>query len=373
MSYQLTLPTISISCDILLNEFMLATKYSKLGNNFEIVKNFIKNGIDKNEKIVKNYTVLEIAIFNIDKYCTIETIELLLESGINVNNKDTHNRIPLLHAINKNSLDLVKLLIKYGANINHKNNENYTPICYAISNNYFEIIKLLVDEGCDINHELKGCVSILAYTLELSQNDNNFEIVKYLLEKGAKINEKNIYGKNLLMFCAGDNIETMKLLIYVGCDINMIDDNGNNILYHMMTYDRNIQMIRLLLYYNVNLNSLCEDDKKYIDNLCYKGDYYKNNIYKLNSNNFIDQELLEIKVKIEFNKVFIKKLLKKKINEIFYKPNNLYNLLLDLNYNIEYFDDNIKEKRFDKIKLLYGIESKKDFIKFKNNNINIFI
>jgi len=69
---------------------------------------------------------------------------LLLKNGAQVNEKDSHGRTPLMHAVHQNKKDVVRLLLENGADPNLKDNGGHSAIELTGDN---EMKKLLRDFG----------------------------------------------------------------------------------------------------------------------------------------------------------------------------------------------------------------------------------
>jgi ankyrin repeat protein len=255
-----------------LSDIQLAIKYSELGNNFEIIKNIIKNGINLEEKDTYGNTIL---LYCLSSYDTkIKIINLLLDSGVNINCQDNNGNTAL------------HLAIKYCSNL--------------------KIIELLLFKSID--------TSIV--------NKNNLTVLQYCLR----------------------------------CNFINLD----------------IKIIKLLLYYKSDKSNLLRQEIRFIDNICFNDEYFEENIAKFNKQNYINQKIFEIRINMEINKIFIKKYLKLEFTKIFYKPNNCYALLTELNFDKSNRDILLKGTRFYKLKLFYNIYNDNDFIKFKNTNPSLF-
>ncbi|OUM60514.1 hypothetical protein PIROE2DRAFT_63098 [Piromyces sp. E2] len=110
-------------------------KYLVKGNNPEalhIISNI--DGFNIDEKDSEGNSLL---IFTIKEYPEkLTMIESILSHGADVNQLDSENKIPLIHAIEKENIDLIRLLIKYNADVTCTMPNGYTPIKYAcIKNN----------------------------------------------------------------------------------------------------------------------------------------------------------------------------------------------------------------------------------------------
>jgi ankyrin repeat protein len=85
----------------------------------------------------------------------MEAVQLYLDSGMNVNVKNSYGRTPLISAsaaekespwYNKNA-DMVKLLLKNGADVNAKDNDGLTALATAQKAERPAIVQLLKDAG----------------------------------------------------------------------------------------------------------------------------------------------------------------------------------------------------------------------------------
>jgi len=74
----------------------------------------------------------------------LEKIQLLLKNGAQVNEKDSHGRTPLMHAVHQNKKDVVRLLLENGADPNLKDNGGHSAIELTGDN---EMKKLLREFG----------------------------------------------------------------------------------------------------------------------------------------------------------------------------------------------------------------------------------
>lgn len=220
-------------------------------------------------------------ILNFDKFhfiTDLETIQLLINSGIDVNAKSKYNYENTYIFYVFNDIPLAKLLIDNGANINITNKEGETPL-HCIKNS--EMAQFLIDNGADINiRSIYGTTPL--------HHAHNVQIAKILIDNGADVNAKNNYNRTPLHFT--HNIEIAQLLINSGSDINAKDDKNETPLHNksydssIFVYDSKIDFIKLLIdngadvniknKYNMTAMQLTSDNK--IKELLNS----KNNIYK---------------------------------------------------------------------------------------------
>ena len=71
----------------------------------------------------------------------------LLDNGVDVNTRDSHNSTALEYAAEFGQVEMVKLLLERSAEVNTCNNDGETPLYSAGDNGQIEIEKMLRDAG----------------------------------------------------------------------------------------------------------------------------------------------------------------------------------------------------------------------------------
>jgi len=74
-------------------------------------------------------------------------VKELLDNGVDVNSRDSHNSTALEYAAEFGQVEMVKLLLEHGAEVNTSNNDGDTPLYCAGDNGQSEIEKMLRDAG----------------------------------------------------------------------------------------------------------------------------------------------------------------------------------------------------------------------------------
>jgi hypothetical protein len=92
------------------------------------VKNWIKQGVDINEKAVYGRTTLHSSTL----IGTIGTMRLLLDHGTNVNDDDENGDTILHIAVNRDSAKRIALLLNHGADPHAKNGKGQTPLMWLV-------------------------------------------------------------------------------------------------------------------------------------------------------------------------------------------------------------------------------------------------
>lgn len=159
----------------------------------------------------------------------IETIESLIESGIDLNRKEKSGAMmtPLHVAVSMNRPEIISILIKKGAEVNNTDKNGETPLHYALKGPYIAeeiIVKTLIENNA--SPELKSVTgdTPLHYAPGFA-DDSTFS---FILEKVKEINIKNNAGRTPLhqaVFYMKTG--SVNLLIQHGADSNIRDSQGN--------------------------------------------------------------------------------------------------------------------------------------------------
>lgn len=147
-------------------------------------------------------------------------------------------------------------------------NENYKELRFCIDTDDYEQAKILIDEGkasvdCTYDSNEKATEyeeTLLMHFCRLdNEDDENIEKIKFLIENGADVNHRvyredghyesdddMLYGFNYGCGCGrtalryavnGGHVETVKLLIENGADVNVRDCSDMNLLMYLYNMD----------------------------------------------------------------------------------------------------------------------------------------
>ena len=147
---------------------------------------------------------------------------LIIENKIDVNIKNKKGQTPLFKIHN---LEIVNFLIKHGADVNAESTRGETPLHYSMDKP--KITKVLIENGANVNAKINSSFNIKI----------NGEITNVL---------ENFTPLHLAVM--NDNIETAKLLIEHGADVNTTDA-----VYTPLYEVRSLQMIKLLIENGANV------------------------------------------------------------------------------------------------------------------------
>lgn len=146
----------------------------------------------------------------------------------------------LIWAIEKGNLHDVSKLLKKGADPDTPNQQGYTPLMMAAQTQNPKLANLLIDAGADVHiRNQYGETAIM-----LASYHGQTEMVRQFYVKGAEINHS---GWNPLLYAAtGGHLDTIRLLLSGGADINATSDNGTTALM-MAVRGNHLNAVTLLL------------------------------------------------------------------------------------------------------------------------------
>ncbi|MFN8576268.1 MAG: ankyrin repeat domain-containing protein [Candidatus Sericytochromatia bacterium] len=165
----------------------------------DLVKELIeKFKIDVNSKNINGLNAGFLAAYN-DHY---ETLELLINKGLDLSVKNTYGSNILVSSLysNKISLNTVKLILSKNININDSNNLNQTALFNSINKDYsysnYIIANYLIDKGANINiADNSGKTPLIISVLK---GNDVFE--NLLINNNADKSIKDIFGKTYIYY-----------------------------------------------------------------------------------------------------------------------------------------------------------------------------
>jgi ankyrin repeat protein len=231
-------------------------------------------------------------------------IRTLLDAGADPNSLDATGEPVLWTAIRSGNTDSVRLLLDRGANKDYMDNVQQTTLMFAVRENHPSIVRLLVERGANVNARTRtgntpgwvlpnsvagfghgvgivrgglpdrgsryltpGGLSALLY----AARDGRLESARILVEAGADVNQTDPNGiHSLLMAIVNNHPETAHFLIERGAAINHVDWYGRTPLWaavetrnmdvHNATYKNEVdrepllRLIEVLLERGANAN-----------------------------------------------------------------------------------------------------------------------
>lgn len=161
-------------------------------------------------------------------------IVMSLSSG-----EDIHN------AVKNNDLKLLqKILEENPSSINKPDENSMTPLHLAVDLDNLKAANLLLEKGADVN-----AANYKKETpLHIAADKGNAEVVKLLLNYDADITSREMRDRiPLYLACNwGNDLDTVRLLIEAGSDVNDVNSHGERVLVSTLFYGKK-EIIDLLL------------------------------------------------------------------------------------------------------------------------------
>lgn len=136
----------------------------------------------------------------------LETINLALADGLNVNAQDEGQRTLLMFAAFNGQADVIKALLKAGADVNHKDATDRTALMFASTGSNVETVQLLLKAGAKVNavdnHENWTALMMAAA-------EGQTEVINVLLANGADVTMKDTDGEDSAYFARQRGFEAL--------------------------------------------------------------------------------------------------------------------------------------------------------------------
>lgn len=119
-----------------------------------------------------------------------EVIELLIEQGLDISQRNREGLGALDLAIRRHRMDLIKLCAEHGIDltVSHRRS-GLTPLMLAASFSYFDIVDYLIEQGASVEERDKRGTDAIEYARVLGQT----KMVEYL-EKLREASQKEKQG-----------------------------------------------------------------------------------------------------------------------------------------------------------------------------------
>ncbi|XDD45859.1 ankyrin repeat domain-containing protein [Leptospira sp. WS39.C2] len=201
----------------------------------------ITNGI-QNYKEFRSLPELHKAVLRSD----MDRIKQLINSGVNLEEKDKKGETALFYALDKNLVNIARYLIQNHADVNVTNHNGKPAILTAIQFNQYDLVKLMLNHGLKLQNP-NGTV----LTLACNTKQVNFKLVQLFVEQGVSINAKDKNSYSALMYLATNeapNLDIIRYLIQKGADVNAKDRAGKSILRLLIeARTHHLRLIQILL------------------------------------------------------------------------------------------------------------------------------
>lgn len=299
--------------------YLVINEKNSINGHQKIIQH-LKRKINKNNPSRINrqndegWTALMIASITCGQWCSIETVRLLLEHGANPNIQEKNGlslseiKSQLAHTMSlickimrqKNSdpengftalslacavldtsesvevVEVVELLLKYGANIDSVNHYGENALIIACRNSkYFHsifVIDLLLQNNANTLHKDNNGFTALMH----AASHCPLNTIKLLIKKGSDINATDNEGKSVLMHSTKNSIDIVKYLLKKGANINHVNNNDDNVLYFASKNHVKSDVIMFLLVKCYNPNKINTNKNAVLAHVCRQFNHHKN-------------------------------------------------------------------------------------------------
>jgi ankyrin repeat domain-containing protein 17 len=220
-----------------------------------------------------------------------DIVELLLESGANVNHRNKAGNTPLLEACSQGHVTIAQMLLDHSANIDAPTEPTSdSALTWACTLGNDSIVELLLKRGANVEHRTKdGCTALMFAALAghvkvtglLLENgakinvesDSNKDspltfacwkghrkVVQFLLEHEANLEHRTKEGFTPLMFAAlGGHTDVANLLLDRGAAVNVPSGSNNDIPLTSACWKGHYKVVCLLLKYHSDIEHRTKD------------------------------------------------------------------------------------------------------------------
>jgi len=204
----------------------------------------------------------------------LDLLKILVMNCLDVNQKDSQGKTPLVYAIEARECQIVDYLFKCGASIygvNHK----MEIIRDIINDGRLDLLKILVVNQLDIFQKDDRGQSLLSYAFSSSQP----AIINYLIHCGADIQSLVNDPKTVIMTIYNNRLDLLKVLVANHLNVNIKDENGNiPLVYAIKALDEPI--VDYLIECGADIHSVNYDGESIYDiSFQYSNFYWGRNIY----------------------------------------------------------------------------------------------
>lgn len=178
---------------------------------------------------------------------------------------DNESMSALLLAIKHGNFDVIQKLIQMGSNCYPKADDSklqYLPINYACKFGDYRILEYLLSNSMPSNELINQQDVEGLLPLHVISRSGHYKLIKLLIQYGAKVNEYDGLNKWTPLFYAAleGHVRTTQELVKSGAKLDLLDEDGYNVLYYCVI-EGHISVLNELLSYYSDICGKFSDDK----------------------------------------------------------------------------------------------------------------
>jgi len=229
-SIEIVASMLSMGLDINVRDDAGATPlfYAARGGQVEATEYLVANGADVHATDYLLATPLHYLFENRVSQRHLETMELLIAEGVQVDARQWWGERVLMYAISRRNMEALELLLSAGSDVNTGTVDNSTPLHYAARGADRDIVSLLLDRGATPNvYNSSGLTPLHA-----AAAGGHTEIVELLLSRASTDDYRDRFNRTPLHFAAySGNRDLCHFLIKRGFDVHARDDDARTPLH----------------------------------------------------------------------------------------------------------------------------------------------
>lgn len=260
---------------------LLLKNGAKIGHNSMV---FASQGLRRQKNTLETYRSLEnlgVKINVVDDkgrnplhsiaYSTKNTAiyNYFINEGVNVNLQDKSGDSPFMNASTSNTLEIVKFLSKHVKNFNLKDENGRSALAMAVNRNSVDVVEFLLEKGADIRttDDNKNTLSYYLINNFSAKNSKNFEDKLKVLEKNGLIVHEVQHAENTLLHIATErnNLDLLKRLSSYNMDINSQNKEGLTALQIAAMKAKDTNIIKYLMSAGADKNVKTAFDESVYD------------------------------------------------------------------------------------------------------------
>ena len=157
-----------------------------------------------------------------------ESVQLLIDSGADVNAKDERGNTALIYATEARpaiNLAVTEMLVKAGADVNTTGEDGMTALMYAAMHDDPRVVKRLLEAQADVAaRDAKGWTALMHAT---RKDRGHAAIIELLIAAGAEVNAAHKRGGTALSSaCYNGHVGAVERLLDAGSKVNVKDQGG---------------------------------------------------------------------------------------------------------------------------------------------------
>lgn len=242
------------------------------------------NAIDSYGNSALIWALLPKSEYLFDENIVFEMVEILLDFGAQVNQKNHEGKTTLMFACLRGYTSIVKLLLEHEANIHDYDNDGQSALFLALINGHAKTAATLAEQGATLNFESNLSNG---YMLNLLAFRTNPETISLFIELMSEYEYPyELIDLALFKAIGGCKPENIKALIYYGANIHATNQRQYTTLHHAVISE-NLELMKFFIDNKVDINKTTPEGETAIC-IAIKNNFIKGTALLLEHNAKID-------------------------------------------------------------------------------------